>query len=233
MTPATTLRKVFFSGVLCLLVTSASSQERKRFEHQAGLNATNFIQTLININGVSFPGTPYTVQYKFLYNLNTEGAFLQSVGARAGIGYFKSSAKNSRPINNTVTDFSFQETDMRFGLEAQKSLSPRWTMFFGFDYVMRNFKNRSYNSFSNGGMIFISETKEDGSESGFGPVLGFQFNLNKHLALGTELSVYSKKGKSNTITTSNSPGSLPQIENAEFGNSQFTLPSFIYFNVRF
>ncbi len=224
-------------SLLLLLAGNAAAQEadnagseekRKLFEHQIGLDATLFIQNF-TFNGGSFLGSPYTLNYKFLYNFKK--GFIQNAGLRAGFGYNRTEASTENIIQGNSSQNRQISWDYRLGLETQKAIGKRWVAYLGFDYVIEEQDNSFKNSFKSGNTLFTTESSSKLEASGFGPVVGMQFNFSKHVALGTEMSFYSMEGKTETISQSGS--SIPQVSVGKTKNIRLITPAFVNFIVRF
>lgn len=202
----------------------------KLHEHQVAINATNFIQTLVSFNGSTFNNTPYDFQYKYLYwPVGRKYGF----GMRSGFGYQKSSFNQDQPNSNSTTKSEVTFLDTRIGAEFQYVLNKRWNFFAGWDLVYgKTIMNSSSTFIDFNNQISLSETRDARERSGYGPMVGIQFNINKRLALGTELSMYTvTEAGTRRSTNSSFPGS-DQVMYTRFKTTVVQVPSFIYFIVR-
>ena len=227
------MRKTLLSSLLiCATFTVFAQDSEKRLEHQIGLNATNFIQSLFSFNGTTLSNTPYDVQYKGFYRFNQEGEVKHLVGIRAGYGMTKSGNTLERPLSNFYSEQNSSSMDIRFGLEYQFRINERWTAFGGLDYTYHKSGFQIKSTTMSGNQIISTETKEDREGSGFGPVIGFQFNINRYLSLGTELSLYGRTIRSYRTSTSSNNFQPPQWENGSQKSTLILPPNFIYFILR-
>ncbi len=123
--------------------------------------------------------------------------------------------------------------DTRVGVEFQYILTKRWNLYAGLDYIYGKTVVNSSSTFTNfNNQVFFSETKDYRERTGFGPVVGIQFNISERLALGTELSMYTI---TETMTRRSTNSSSPNSDQVMYSSSKNTLvqvPSFIYFIVR-
>lgn len=208
--------------------SAKTENKRKLFEHQIGIDATLFIQNF-TFNGGSFIGSPYTLNYKLLFNLND--FYLNNVGLRAGFGYNRVHASNENIIQGTSNSSREIRWDYRLGIETQKQVGKHWMVYLGLDYVLQEQDNSFKNSFKSGNSIFTTESSTKLKSTGVGPVVGMQFNFSKHIAIGTELSFYSMTGTSESITQSGS--SIPQVNKGTIKQARMIPPAFVNFIVRF
>ncbi|MHB1278074.1 MAG: hypothetical protein ACYC1Q_06715 [Bacteroidia bacterium] len=215
---------------LAMGVSAQEAEVPKKNEHQIAINATNFIQTLVSFNGSTFNNTPYDFQYKYLY---WRGEDKYAIGVRTGFGYRKFAFNSDQPNSNSRSSSASTFLDTRFGLEFQYVLSKHWNFFAGMDYIYGKTIMNSSSTFINfNNQEFTTTTKDYRERTGFGPVVGVQFNINKRLALGTELSMYTiTETMTRRSSTSNSPNS-DQVLYTSAKNTLVQVPSFIYFIVR-
>lgn len=209
-----------------------SSGRTRRFEHQLGLNATNFIQTLASLSGNTFASSPYSVNYKMLMK-TPEGSFLNAAGLR--VGYGRRRTRNETQATSSSTKFSTDTREIfyRLGGEIQKQLSKYWTVYVGIDYTFQDLFDETKTTFNFGFGETTTTTTEKGRNEGWGPVFGVQFNISKHLCLATELTFYQVTGSTTTSTTSTDPNSFSQYNIQKRKTGTMILPSFINFNFRF
>lgn len=219
---------LFFSNIANGEELDSTQSKKKLFEHQIGIDATIFIQNF-TFNGGGFIGSPYTLNYKLLYNFKK--GFIQSAGLRAGFGYFRQESSSENIIQGNSSSNKNIRWDYRFGLEAQKRISKHWVVYLGFDYVIEEEDNGFRNTFKSGNNFFTTESNTKIKSEGFGPVVGMQFNFNKYISLGTEMSMYGMKGNTESITQSGT--NIPQITKGSFNTTQLIPPAFINFIVRF
>ncbi|HCS20111.1 MAG TPA: hypothetical protein DIW47_06035 [Bacteroidetes bacterium] len=215
---------------LSMSVSAQDSAVSPRNEHQIAINATNFIQTLVSFNGSTFNNTPYDFQYKYLH---WRGVDEYAIGARTGFGYRKFAFNSDQPNSNSRSSSESTIIDTRFGLEFQYVLSKHWNFFAGMDYVYGKTVLNSSSTFVNfNNQEFTTTTTDHRERTGFGPVVGIQFNISKRLALGTELSMYTiTETRTRRSSSSNSPNS-DQVLYTSSKNTLVQVPSFIYFIVR-
>lgn len=211
---------------------SEKKNDRKLFEHQIGINATFFIQNFVSLNGGFLVGTPYDINYKFLYLL-PEGNFISSVGLRTGFGYMATEGSSKNVINNSGNENRNVNYDYRFGVEAQKPIGKHWKCYLGLDYIAGSDDLKTKNSFVSGGQVVTSEVNDKTETTGYGPVIGMQFDFNKHISLGTELTFYATKSTNDRVSTSGFPNTLPQVTNGSSRSMNIITPTFINFIVRF
>ncbi|TNE80474.1 MAG: hypothetical protein EP332_07615 [Bacteroidetes bacterium] len=208
--------------------SSQTSSKRKFLEHQIGLDATIFIQNF-TFNGGGFVGSPYALNYKLLYQFKK--GFIQSAGLRTGLGYTRMESSSENIIQKTSNENKSLSYRFRVGIEAQKRINKHWVVYLGYDYVVNESNDLFKNSFKSGNNTITTESNTKMKSEGSGLALGVQFNFNKHISLGTELSVYDLKGTSETI--SQSGNNIPQVNKTTLNSTQIITPAFVNFIVRF
>lgn len=220
----------FFLVTICVSAFAQDSTPAYKHEHQLAINATNFIQTLVSFNGSTFNNTPYDFQYKYLYWRNANN---HAIGLRSGFGYRKFAFNSDQPNSNTKSSSQSTLLDTRVGVEFQYILNKRWNLYAGLDYIYGKTEVNSSSTFTNfNNQVFSTETKDYRERTGYGPVVGIQFNISERLALGTELSMYTiTETMTRRSTNSNSPNS-DQVLYSSSKNTLVQVPSFIYFIVR-
>jgi len=196
-------------------------------QYQIGLNATNFIKSFIVPNNNGFQQTPYSVVAKVFYNYLPK----YMVGIRTGVGYSDDHYYSKSEQNNSVNAQTRTTTNFRIGIESQYLLSNRWAIHYGIDYVWEDYYYSSdYSYTSSNGSQNASRSESKAVTSGFGPVMGVQFNISKHFCLGTELSAYftNQKGNSSSSNYSTNTGYTESKSNTDGRNTEIVLPGFVY-----
>ncbi len=200
---------LLLASVLFSVKTMAQQQERgffrKHLQFQVGLNATDFAKQFIVLNSTNTASnTPYLLNTKIFYGRDVGSSFLY--GVRAGIGYndIRTASKSTTSSTERVTESTTIST--RCGIEIQQILTKRFVIYYGLDYIWGKSNSETLNSAS-GTFGSYFKTTNGTKTTGAGPVLGVQFNINKHLTIGTEMTWYYQITKGGDKSESNFSGS--------------------------
>ena len=197
------------------------------YQHQLGLNGTEFIKQFLILNNNNLPNnSPYLLTYKYI----TDG-----VGLRTGLG--GTMTNSSRNPNNGTPSISTQgmTINFRIGFESQYTLGKRWLYYVGFDAFYDYSLSRTKTSSTSG---FPPKTTEitSGTESfgvGAGPVLGIQFMLGKRISFNAESNAYYRYSE-NRVSQTNPQ--FPQFSTNEFTSRNalgITIPTNLFFIIHF
>jgi hypothetical protein len=214
------------------LVHAQTDNTTRKFQYQAGFDATNFIKQFISMNDI-FTGTqnPYAFSAKALKYCSDRTVLN---GIRLGFGYQSSSQVNN-PDSSMESSFSFNTTSARLGYERQYLISKNWLFYLGADLMYASSANKTEQHFQQvpGGDIFKITSAGKSASFGAGPVLGMQFDINKRLCLSTEASFTVQKSTARFKTESTAPNAVNNPESKSiFHSTSFILPSFINFCVK-
>lgn len=210
-----------------------------RFKGQIGINATDFIKQFIVLNNAAVTAaSPYDFNAKAFIGWSRFPSLL--IGPRIGFGYrFSHQYSNNEQQNNERSTDS-KSRSARVGLELQQAVSKRWVVYYGIDYINSSSSTSTVtvSSVFNpnppfGQMAVRTDVTTNNKTTGFGPVLGIQFNLNKHICLGTEASFYYQQSKGgDKIESSNPNNTIPETFN-DATNTAIRPPFFINCNIVF
>lgn len=241
--------KQILSFIILISLNSAISAQNDslfkgnnvRFEGQVGLNMTGFIKSFIVLNTTAIPAQqlrPADFNAKLLLGIKTLPKFLY--GIRFGTSYQTNESGSADEGGNTSRTDKDQIRNYRIGLEVQRSLSKRISIYAGLDYIHNMSNQKTVTTFLGNSPtppfnpIKITTTTEQKDKiTGFGPVFGLQFHLHKNLLLGTEASLYKTDGKGGTQTRSDNPNSVPQINYTSSKSNSIVLPLFVNLNFVF
>ena len=206
-----------------------SNNEAKHLQYQIGFAATNFLKEVVVPNNLASTNkSPYDFNAKALYT--KDGKLLY--GLRFGVGYSNSRNAQFNVLSNTESTSEDITTNFRLGIELQQHLSDRWTIYYGLDYVYGNSNITTISTFNNGSGIEKDTSKDRKHTTGLGPVMGLQFRINKHICIGTELTLYFTQFDGGSVTTSSNPSTpiISQINN-NGRNANIIVPTFINLNI--
>jgi hypothetical protein len=142
---------------------------------ELGINVTELINAVFANNTNSLNKGLFLASYKYIKN---------NAGLRLGLGIRYA----SQTTDDFITKRSSDElnTSIRIGYEWQKAIANRWLYYGGFDIIgTYGFENSSSDNGTG-----LNTIKAKNSGFGLGPILGFQFFINKRLSLGVETSLY-------------------------------------------
>lgn len=235
------MKKLLSLTALCLCLWHVQAQTADtfgdksfRFQGQIGFDATAFLKQFVVLNNTAPTGvSPFNFNAKFLMGIKTHPKLL--FGPRLGFGYTNiHNYSNNETQSNERSDDTKQKA-IRIGFELQQILSHRWVLYYGLDYINQNTVLSTVTTSSGGfgGQSIRSEITTRDKGTGYGPVLGVQFNINKWLCLGTETAFYTIQSKGGTkITSSNTNNTIPETF-TDSKSAQFVLPFFVNFNIVF
>ncbi len=170
--------------VSCLNAQAQSTDTTKHLVHQLGAEVTYFVRQFTNFNGDPGGYPYYAAPETFL----TYKHGLGKCRLRLGLGGTFVATTDTGGINSNTDmerrDWSF---DARLGIERPVRFGRRWTVYFGADVLGGYSHSACYRlnpQYTNGDEV------GEGNRWGGGPVLGFQFQLNRYLSLATEATAY-------------------------------------------
>lgn len=211
----------------------------KNFEYQIGINATSFIKSFIVFNNNTIPSNgnvpQFALNYKMLYNKGQLGENLR-YGLRLGGTY--TSTENGTATDGNVNNTKSLTYAARAGVEFQQKVSKRLVIYYGLDYLMSSTEQENISSFQIfSGVFQTTTTTQTNFAKGLGPVVGFQFNINRYMNVSTEASLYFLNGqgesKSVSTRTDGQPVNNQSPTASSLTQSTIVLPNFINFNVVF
>ena len=207
-----------------------ANSEINHMQYQIGFAATNFLKELVVPNNVTSTNkSPYDFNAKAFYTKDGKIFY----GLRFGLGYSNTRNAQFNILSNSESTSEDVTTNFRLGFELQQHLSDRWTIYYGLDYIYGNSNTTTIATFNNGSSIEKDISKDRKHTTGLGPVMGLQFRINKHICLGTELTLYFTQFDGGSITTTSNPSSNPIISdiNNNGRNSNIIVPTFINLNI--
>ncbi len=211
----------------------------KNFEYQIGINATSFIKSFIVLNNNSIASNgnvpQFALNYKMLYNKQQLSENLR-YGLRLGGTY--TSSENGTASDGNVNNTKALTFAARVGIELQQKVSKRLVVYYGIDYLMNSSNQENVSSFQVFTNVFqTTTTTQTNSAKGLGPIVGFQFNINKYMNVSTEASLYFINGqgesKSVSTRTDGQPINNQSPTASSLTQSTIALPNFINFNIVF
>jgi hypothetical protein len=211
-----------------------------RFQGQVGINATEFIKQFLVLNNSPVSQvSPFAFNAKFLTGWEVFPSLL--IGPRVGVGYSQTHEYSNTDQQDNERSSDDKSRSARFGIELQQQIAKRWIVYYGVDYVNATTTNSTVTT-SNGfnptppfePIKIRTEIIDNSKTTGFGPVLGVQFNINRWICLGTETSFYTLTSKGGTKTISTNPNNNNTPETfTDSKSTQFQLPFFINCNIVF
>lgn len=234
------MKKLLALTAFCISLYTVHAQsadvfgdKQVRFQGQVGFDATAFLKQFVVLNNTAPTAvSPFNFNAKFLTGLRSHPALL--LGPRVGVGYaYTHNYSNNEDQNNERSDDS-KTKGVRFGIELQQILSHRWVLYYGLDYINQNSDESTVTTSTIfGGQSVRTEIVSKDKTTGYGPVMGVQFNINKWICLSTEAAFYSLQSKGGTkIISSNQNANNPETF-SDSKNTQFVLPFFVNFNIVF
>lgn len=209
-----------------------------RFQGQIGINATNFIKQFIVLNNSTQSQlSPFDVNGKFLVGLKYTPSLL--IGPRVGFGYSTNHNYSNNEQQNNERSTDNNSRSLRIGLELQQRISKRWTIYYGIDYINNKSSASTITTTSSTtGFPAVTTTTRTqiasaSKSTGGGPILGFQFHLNRWVCLGTETSFYYTQTISGQKISSSNPNNTVPETFADARTTQIILPFFINCNIVF
>lgn len=218
------LRISIFMFIILIMNNSLSAQEsaitkdNSAVTHELGINATFFIQQFISLGTSTNVNTsPYAITYRRIKS--NRGIF------RAGFGMtgFSSQSEESQQTLKT-SSYAF---NTRLGIERQFDIAERWSVSVGGD--LRN--SFEYQETRNPQFQTDFTAIDESYGVGIGPILGIRFNLGQRIGLYTETAFISEFSVDKSKTTFNSNNENSSKQN-NF-NANFSLPTSIYFTIKF
>lgn len=230
------------NAILLFFIASHAQTDSSKtfwFKGQVGVNATGFLKQFVVMNNTAVGQTsPFDFNAKAFVGWNRHPNLL--LGPRLGFGYRSTHTySNNEQQNNERSDDALSRS-VRVGLELQQIISKRWVVYYGFDYI----NMRSSTSTVSISQIFNPNPPFDpinvrteiittSKTTGFGPVLGVQFNVNRHLCLGTETSFYYQQTRGGDKTISDNPNNTTPETFTDSRSNSIQLPFFINCNIVF
>jgi hypothetical protein len=210
--------------LLLLLLTTlggfkASAQDTLLYwpKVELGMNITQTLAGFFNAGSQALPTDPYLFSLKFP---GARSTFRTSVNAR-----FRNREEIINFGQRLITERTF---NFRAGLEWRRTLTPRFSFYYGFDAVLQYELERvDFNT--GGGRI---ELGSNSTGFGAGPLMGLMFHLTPKILLSTESNLYgiASSGKEKDQTD-------PAIPPTEQRTRQFelipTIPNSLYVFFRF
>ena len=220
--------KTVFSMLLLLAFCTnhlvAQEAATKATQPELGVNFTRFLDEAIDFGGGNTSLSPYLVTFKKLDETGT--------GLRMGAGISFDTEKNKEKDGSTTTvDGSFFNSNINFriGKEWQRSLSEKWSWYYGLDAISavgyRNVKSKQNDN--------EKTTNSVQGGLGGGPVVGLQFMFNKRIGIYTEGSIYFGAAYTHLKNTFGDTGQEDEKETNFRTGLDFNLPSNIYLFIRF
>jgi hypothetical protein len=178
--------------VLIIILVTASTQcalgqtdikELNPYKHQIGINTTLFIKQFLSFSDNNIMAdNPYLFTYKYIGNKGT--------GLRTGLGFSFVGNKNSSNGNvGLVPDSTDSRFYFRVGYEKQFVLSKHWIAYGGIDVRYQTEKTKVVTTVSTFPQNQVSTISNKNLNIGLGPVLGFEFIINKRMSLNAEATV--------------------------------------------
>lgn len=170
-----------------------------------------------------------------LYNKHQLGENLK-YGLRLGATY--SSAENGTATDGNVNNSKSLTYATRVGLELQQKVSKRIVIYYGVDFLSNSSELENVSSFQIfSGVFQTTNTTQTSFAKGLGPIVGFQFNINKFMNVSTEASLYFLNGqgesKSVSTRTDGQPVNNQSPTASSLTQSTVALPNFVNFNIVF
>jgi hypothetical protein len=227
--------------LLFFIAAHAQSDSTKTFwiKGQVGVNATGFIKQFVVMNNQALGQTsPFDFNAKAFLGWNRFPSFL--IGPRMGFGYRAiHTYSNNEQQNNERSDDNTTRS-VRVGLELQQIISKRWVVYYGFDYINAKTEistvsvSQIFNPVPPFEPVNVrTEIISNSKTTGFGPVLGIQFNVNRHLCLGTETTFYYQQTRGGDKTVSDNPNNNTPETFFDTRTNNIQLPFFINCNIVF
>jgi len=240
---------LFFCIILVTLLANAQQDSLYdndiHFENQIGLNVSAFVKTYLSFNTLTITApanTPnFLIDYKGLVS-DREISDNFKIGIRLGMNFQNNDTRSG--TDTTYTDSQTKNYVWRVGVELQQKLSKRWNVFYGFDFFSANATTVSenkiiYNS-STPATTYLTTTNTNITNlNGFGPLLGIQYNLTRHINLSTETWFYFINGTTSnkydyTVSDgSNYLGSKNQSTTGTITQQTLLVPLFVTLHVMF
>lgn len=212
--------------------SSGIQQLHSHLQYQVGISVTNFIKQFVVPNTTAITTVnPYDFNGKVLWFPGEKKGY----GLRLGYGYKDARNASFNMLTNQESTNESRTRSLRVGVEMQYIINERWVVYGGLDYINNLDKSLTINTFGGGGgSVFRDVTNESTHQTGYGPVLGIQFNLGKYICLSTEASLYFTDFSGGVVTTTTFPGSPIATQIDRNGRSaNIITPSFINLNIKF
>jgi hypothetical protein len=135
--------------------------------------------------------------------------------------------------NSTYVEDS-SSMHMRVGLVLYKDFNRRFSMKYGIDYVSGNgSSNNKSTVIAENDIEVINTNQIESKYSGFSPFVYFQYHINEHFSLGTEmLMMYTKETITETISSSAFP-TFSSEKKKELTSFSVKPPAALFLVVRF
>lgn len=174
------------------------------------------------------------------YLLTLEGHY-KRLGLRVGLGLtsFNQTELPSDANGKVKTETDTTSNDFRIGVNWEFALHKKWTLKLGVDYFTAKRLNSLTTEFVNEDDDNVSTLKElDYKESGFAPVVFFQYHITPRVSLGTELmwriSSYTRTDSDNTTISGSGAGSnIEIVRDYEGTRRMIMMPTALFLIARF
>ncbi len=192
-------------------INSSTTNETSVAKFEFGVNTTSLIR-----NNLFDQKEIESYPYDFMMNMR--------IASKAQIRMaFK--VKNSKFDNGDDRVTKSNDIGFRFGISTTKKLAEKIIVYFGVDLLFE--LNNRKTIVGSGLNVFKSGT--DRILAGFGPIIGFGYEINKHISVRIESELYYKHGITTSIS-SNNPGEEVKSKTT---NLSFNPPINLLFYVSF
>jgi hypothetical protein len=180
------MKKHFLALLISIISLTVFAQDttnqKKIYRNEFGVDATGFIKQFLNFNQTQFPDY-YTPTYYLTYRRHFSGGNI-----RFGIGGTFLKQDIAAPFTGDSNSYhsSSYSFDARIGWEFFSKLSKRWQAFYGLDFKPSIYHSKNDAPYWNGG--YANGIEVDSKILGLGSVLGFRFKLTNRISLTTETS---------------------------------------------
>ena len=173
------------------------------------------------------------------YLLTLEGHY-KRLGVRVGLGMtnFSQTELPGDANGQVKTKIDSISNDIRVGLNWEFALHKKWTFKLGVDYFTAKRLNSLTTEFVNeNGLKVTSLMETDYRESGFSPVLFFQYHITPRVSLGTELmwriSGFTRIDSDNTTISDNGSSNIEIIRQYDGTKRAIMMPTALFLIARF
>ncbi len=210
--------------MFCILMVNttlfAQESEKSGRTHEIGINATFFIQQFISFGTSSNVNvSPYAITYRRIKS--NRGIF------RAGFG-MNGTTTTIEVDGTTISESHSFVVDTRFGIERQFNIGKHWSTSLGGDLRSQFREAKTSNPQFGENFVAIDKT----ISNGIGPVLGIRFDINEKMGLYTETAFLAELAFGKSITEFGMGVDSDESKQTVF-SSQFSLPTSIYFIIKF
>jgi hypothetical protein len=220
--------KTTLLGLCALCTSSLFAQKDSSHFVELGLNATRLYKSFGHENN-----SDKEIRNPYLLTAEWKPTVL---GFRGAFGMNKTEQTElpgSANGNSTYVDDS-ASFDMRVGLVLYKNFNRRISMKYGVDYVSgKNSSGNKSTVIAENSDLVVNTNRLESKYSGFSPFIYFQYHVNDHFSLGTELlMMYTKETSTETITSSAFP-TFSSEKNKELTSFRVMPPAALFLVVRF